>query len=64
MAIETPWMTVKETAEYSKSHPQTVLKALNDGKLRGSQTKKNGRWLIHRDAVDEWVTGDAPRKSA
>lgn len=58
MPIETPWMTTAEAAEYARCHVQTVLKALTSGSLNGSQPKKNGKWIVHRNALDAWISGD------
>ena len=56
--METPWLTVPEAAAYAKRHTQTIKNALRDGSLRGSQTQRNGKWLVHRDDLDAWLRGE------
>lgn len=58
MGVETPWMTTAEAAAYARCHVVTITEALRKGKLRGSQAKKNSKWLIHREALDAWISGD------
>ena len=58
MALETPWLTVTEAAQYARRHAETVMKALRDGSLRGYQTKRSGIWSIHRDDLDAWIRGE------
>ncbi len=53
------WHTTNTAAEYADCHPQTVLAALRAGELKGSQRKANGRWRIHREALDAWLGGAA-----
>jgi hypothetical protein len=67
-SVESPWMTVTETALYAKRHEQTVFKALwkyvrTDGRegLRGGQP--NGpcsSWRVHREDIDLWLRGGQP----
>ncbi|MFC9764635.1 helix-turn-helix domain-containing protein [Rhodococcus jostii] len=54
-------MTVKETGQYLRLHPKTVLKALASERIQagsglvGYQTKApNGSWRIHRDDADAY----------
>lgn len=56
--ISSPWLTVDEAAQYARRHRNTVQAALTRGELEGNQTKRGGRWLIHRDAVDAWTRGE------
>ena len=58
MPVDTPWLEVPEAAEYARRHTQTIKNALRDGSLRGSQTKRNGKWLVHRDDLDAWLRGE------
>lgn len=58
-----PWMTVKETGEYMRRHPQTVLHLLHTEQLRGSQPAgRNGSWHIHRDDVDDFIRNAKPKR--
>lgn len=61
-AVETPWLTVQEVATYTRRHPKTVLRALREGEISGDRPKPGVVWRIHRDAVDDWITGE--RRSA
>lgn len=56
--VDSPWYEVPEAAQYARRHPQTIKNALRDGSLRGSQTVKNGKWLVHRDDLDAWLRGE------
>lgn len=58
-----PWMTVKEAAEYLRRHPQTVLHLLHTQQLRGFQSSgRNGAWRIHRDDADTYMRTPARRR--
>ncbi|KJF21923.1 DNA-binding protein [Rhodococcus sp. AD45-ID] len=64
-ALETPWMTVKEVAAYSRRSGDAVYIALQSGELKASQSKApKGRWNIHRDDVDAWLRGETSTKSS
>ncbi|MBM4640477.1 helix-turn-helix domain-containing protein [Rhodococcus hoagii] len=57
-----PWMTVKETADYMRRHPQTVLHLLHTEQLEGFQPAgRNGSWRIHRDDIDKYMRGEGPK---
>lgn len=58
MSIESPWLTAREAAEYSRRSAGTINKALRDGSLRGSQKVRGGDWRIHRDDLDAWIRGE------
>lgn len=58
--LDTPWMTVKEACEYARCGRAELLTALRTEALRGSQTKANGKWRIHRLDVDAWLDGVPP----
>lgn len=53
-----PWHTVDESAAYAKRHPMTVYNALQAGELKGHQSKKGAKWLIHIDDLDAWIRGE------
>lgn len=57
-----PWMTVKECADYLRRHPQTVLHLLHTEQLVGYQTTAKGSWRIHRDDADIYLRTPAPRR--
>lgn len=66
---ETPWMTVKETAAYTKRHPKTVERALREYQLshgrrglRGVQAAPNCQYRITRDDAERWMTGETPKR--
>lgn len=59
MSAERIWHNTEQASEYSGYHPDTIAAALRSGELVGTQRKKNGRWRIHRDALDAWLRGDA-----
>lgn len=56
--IETPWLTAAQAVAYSHKSLNTINKALRDGSLKGSQTKRFGTWSIHRDDLDAWLRGE------
>jgi hypothetical protein len=58
VSIESPWFTVKTAIPYSHRSGGLITRALREGTLRGSQTKANGTWLIHRDDLDAWLRGE------
>ena len=53
---EPTWILVAEVQDYARIGQRELLAALADGSLRGHQNKPGGRWRIHRDDVDAWVT--------
>ena len=60
--IESPWMTLAEVCSYGRIGRKEVLAALNSDELVGHQTKAGGRWRVHREDVDSWLRGTAPRQ--
>ncbi|MEE6273482.1 helix-turn-helix domain-containing protein [Georgenia sp. MJ206] len=46
-----------EAAEIARRHVVTIYKALEDGRLHGSQPVKGGRWLVREDCLDAWLDG-------
>lgn len=56
-APEPEWLLVPEVAQRARCGKGEVLAALADGSLHGHQRVANGRWRVHRDAVDSWVAG-------
>jgi len=57
-STQTPWLTQSEAADYARRSVGYINKALRDGSLRGSQTKRGGDWRIHRDDLDAWIRGE------
>jgi DNA binding domain, excisionase family len=57
-SLPSPWLTVGEAVDYAKRSKNTLNCALRAGELRGSQTKRGGIWLIHRDDLDAWIRGE------
>jgi len=60
--MDSPWMTVGQTASYTGRHYKTVLAALQDEVLEGHQRARRGHWRVHRDAADSWVRGKKSRR--
>jgi excisionase family DNA binding protein len=52
------WHTVQSAVEYTGYGERTILDALRDGTLKGSQRKQRGHWRMHVDALDAWMEGD------
>lgn len=63
-AIPVTWFTVHEAATYARRHYKTVLYALQEGSLKGSQRGARRRWSVHRDDLDRWIRGEAPKRGA
>ncbi|NKW17040.1 helix-turn-helix domain-containing protein [Rhodococcus hoagii] len=60
---DSPWMTVREVAEYARCCADVVYAALQREELRGTQrVVPRGRWTVHREDVDRWLAGEAPAK--
>lgn len=55
-----PWLLVPEVAERARCGKSEVFAALTDGRLRGYQRSKGGRWRVHVEDVDAWLRGEAP----
>jgi hypothetical protein len=54
----TKWLTVKDVAEATQRHPQTVLAAARSGNLHGVQSNgRNSVWRFREGCVDSWVSG-------
>lgn len=61
---DTPWLTVAEAADRARMHPETLRRALADGRLHGYQrTAPRGRWLIHIADLDAWLHNPTPSPS-
>jgi excisionase family DNA binding protein len=59
------WHTTATAADYAACHPGTVRRACEEGVLHGSQRTPGGRWRIHVDCLDAWLSGDkCPHRSA
>lgn len=52
------WFSTAQAAEYAGRHQKTVLNALYDGELVGSQRKVGCSWRIHRSDLDSWLRGE------
>lgn len=58
------WLTVQESADYAKNHPNTIYRALASGELAGSKKRKKGRtghWRIRQSDLDAWISGEPSR---
>lgn len=51
-------LTVQEVADGSRRHFQTVLVALRNGELHGTQKKKRAHWSIKESCAEAWADGD------
>ncbi|WP_350317230.1 helix-turn-helix domain-containing protein [Prescottella equi] len=59
------WLTVQESAEYAKNHPNTIYRALASGELVGAKKRKKGRtghWRIRQSDLDAWIAGENPSR--
>lgn len=55
-AVE-PRLTVAEVVGLSRKHVTTVHRALEDGRLHGTQQVKGGRWTVRAGCLDAWLDG-------
>lgn len=53
----TPRLTVPEAAAASRRHPITVRRALEAGRLHGTQHVAGGRWTVRADCLEAWCDG-------
>lgn len=54
-----PWLKLSRAAEYADCSPDTVLRAIKNGRLRGG--KAGDDWRTRRSCIDLWISGgDAP----
>lgn len=51
------WFNTTQAADHAGCHRDTVLKAVEDGALHGTQRTVKGRWRIHVDCLDAWCGG-------
>jgi len=51
---DSPYMTVKDLADYLRCHQSTVYRLLKRGKLPAFRIGSD--WRFRKDAVDEWVS--------
>ncbi|MFH5231929.1 helix-turn-helix domain-containing protein [Antrihabitans spumae] len=65
-AVQSPWMTVPEAAQYARCGHGLVYEACRTGELKANQAGQHagrrGKWRIHRDAIDEWLGSPATTK--
>lgn len=54
---ERVWLDVHQAADRAGYHWRTISDALREGTLHGAQRKTGGRWRIHRDCLDAWLSG-------
>lgn len=52
-----PRLNTAEAAALSRRHPVTLRRALEEGKLHGTQSMAGGRWLIREECLDSWIDG-------
>ncbi len=53
------WHSVQTAIPYAGYSERTILTALRDGSLKGSQRVPGGHWRIHRDDLDAWLSKGA-----
>lgn len=57
--VDRVWFDTTQAAEYASFSTKTIVRALQSGELRGQQRASRGRWRIHRDWLDAWLSGGA-----
>lgn len=64
-------LTPAEAAKYARRASITIYRALEAGKLHGSQAKAGGRWNIRPECLEAWLDNEpcihkrkAPRSTA
>lgn len=50
------WLSTIDAAAFAGCHDQTVRKALEAGELHGFQRKTRGRWRVHIDCLNAWLS--------
>lgn len=51
--MESPLMTVKETAKYMRVHPTSIYRLLKQGKLPA--LKLGSDWRFLKSSIDAWM---------
>jgi len=61
-APPSPYLTVKEAAEYARVGVHTIYNALRARDLEGHQIngKPTNPWLTTTQALDRWIRGEKP----
>lgn len=59
-APRSPWLTLREAADISRRHYQTVWQAAAKGDLRSTQQCAGGRRVVHKDDLEAWMRGERP----
>lgn len=65
---ESPWMTLKETAIYTRRHITTIQRACQEfehsqgkrGLKNEQRTVPNGKRFVHVGDADRWISGQPP----
>lgn len=52
---DSPWMTVKDAAKYTKWSEWTVRQAVKDGSLEAHGVRSGRGYRLHRDDLDKWM---------
>lgn len=52
----TPWMTTNDAAGYARCSRDTVIRAIDSGRLRSAHAGPKTRYRIHVDWLDAWIT--------
>ncbi|MHB1063566.1 MAG: helix-turn-helix domain-containing protein [Georgenia sp.] len=50
-------LTPPEVAEVARRSLVTIYRALESGRLHGSQPVKGGKWTVREACVDAWLDG-------
>jgi excisionase family DNA binding protein len=53
--VDSPWLTTREAADYSRFNVSHINRSLRAGDLLGYQATRTGKWKIHRDDLDAWI---------
>jgi excisionase family DNA binding protein len=50
-----PWLTIDEAAAHARLHPQSLRKAIRDGRLRCTRVNSARYIRLRRSWVDAWL---------
>ena len=60
--VPTIGYTIEEAAQSLRMHPKTVRSLVTSGKIKAVKGGKS--WLIHPDAIAEWMKAGTPNPRA
>lgn len=59
MAIESPWLSLKQAAQYAHRHPQTLSREIRAGRLRAARIGERREYFLIAPWIDEWMESQA-----